>query len=70
MGKYDIKLCIDIGDYIIATEDKILDYILKLQEFIKVVHLHNIKYEGDKYIWIPVHPIQEGNNDFINVICF
>jgi len=58
-AKYNIKLCIDIGDYIIATKDETLDYILKWKEFIKVVHLHNIHYEDHRYIWIPVHPSQE-----------
>lgn len=61
-GKYNIKLCIDIGDYIIATKENIFNYTEKWNEFIKVVHLHNIKYEGDKYIWIPVHPTQENHN--------
>lgn len=63
-AKYNIKLCIDIGDYIIATEDEILNYLLKWKELIKVVHLHNIYYEEDKYIWIPVHPIQESNSTY------
>lgn len=70
--KYNIKLCIDIGDYIIATGEKILDYILKWKEFIKIVHLHNIHYEGDRYIWIPVHPTQEhdGNHKVEKIIRF
>lgn len=62
--KYNLKLCIDIGDYIIATENEILNYLLKWKELIKVVHLHNIQYEGDKYIWIPVHPTQEQNSNY------
>lgn len=57
--KYDIKLCIDIGDYIIATGNNITDYISKWRDFIKVVHLHNVIYEEGKYIWTPVHPTQE-----------
>jgi sugar phosphate isomerase/epimerase len=65
--KYNIKLCIDIGDYIIAVGDKIFDYLTKWKEFIKVVHLHNIFYEGDKYIWIPVHPSQESDNQSYKV---
>lgn len=60
-SKYNIKLCIDIGDYIIATKEDILDYLSKWSEFVKVVHLHNIEYEGDEYTWIPVHPTQENN---------
>lgn len=61
--KYDIKLCIDIGDYIIATGKEILKYISKWSEFIKVVHLHNVHYEGDRYIWTPVHPTKEYISD-------
>lgn len=57
--KYNIGLCIDIGDYIIAVEDNTIDYLNKWKEFIRVAHLHNIYYEGERYIWIPVHPSQE-----------
>lgn len=69
-AKYNIKLCIDIGDYIIATKDEALNYISKWIEFIKVVHLHNIHYEADEYIWIPVHPTQEqsGNHKVEQII--
>lgn len=69
-AKYNIKLCIDIGDYIIATNNEVLNYIHKWEDFIKVVHLHNIHYEGDKYIWIPVHPTQEysGNHKVKEII--
>lgn len=58
-GKYNIQICIDIGDYLIATGDEILDYLEKWKGFIIEVHLHNIHYEGEDYIWIPVHPDQE-----------
>lgn len=58
-AKYNLKLCIDIGDYLIATDDKILDYLEKWKVYIKVVHLHNVDYIGDEYIWVPVHPSQE-----------
>ncbi|MCM1988243.1 TIM barrel protein [Oceanirhabdus seepicola] len=58
-GKYNIKLCIDIGDYIIATGEEIFNYLLKWKEFVKVVHLHNVYYQGNKYIWVPVHPTQK-----------
>lgn len=59
--RYNLKLCIDIGDYLIATGDEIVTYLEKWKEHIKVVHLHNVAYEGKRYIWIPVHPSQEGN---------
>ena len=70
--KYNVKLCIDIGDYIIATKDKTLEYLLKWREFIKVVHLHNIHYEDNEYLWIPVHPIHEtsGNHKVEKIIMF
>lgn len=63
-AKYNIKLCIDIGDYIIATGEEILNYLVKWKQFIKVVHLHNVQYKGDKYFWIPVHPTQEYSNNY------
>lgn len=60
--KYNIKLCIDIGDYIVATDDQIFNYLEKWKDLIKVVHLHNVHYEEDDYIWIPVHPSQDDNS--------
>lgn len=59
--KYSLKLCIDIGDYLIATGEEIIKYVEKWKEHIKIVHLHNVAYQGDKYIWIPVHPSHENN---------
>lgn len=61
--KYGLGICIDIGDYIIAADDKILSFISKWKDFIKVVHLHNVYYSEDKYIWTPVHPSQEEDED-------
>lgn len=55
-NSYGLKLCIDIGDYLLATGDNIIAYLAKWKAHIKVVHLHNVSYQGDKYIWIPVHP--------------
>lgn len=57
--KYGINLCIDIGDYLLATREKVLDYIVKWKKYIKVVHLHNVEFHNDKYIWVPVHPSHE-----------
>lgn len=65
--KYGIKLCIDIGDYLIATGHKVMDYIEKWKKHIKVVHLHNVEFDNDKYIWIPVHPSHEMDNSYFNV---
>jgi sugar phosphate isomerase/epimerase len=63
-SRYGMKLCIDIGDYLMGTGDDILNYLLKWKQHIKVVHLHNVLYKEDKYIWIPVHPSQEAGNYF------
>lgn len=65
--KYGIKLCIDIGDYLLATGDKALDYIKKWTRHIKVVHLHNVEFHNNKYIWVPVHPSHEKDNSHFNV---
>ncbi|MGM0885107.1 MAG: TIM barrel protein [Bacillota bacterium] len=60
-GRYSLKLCIDIGDYLMATGDEILKYLDKWKEHIKIVHLHNVAYKDNKYIWIPVHPSHENS---------
>lgn len=65
--KYNIQLCIDIGDYIIATSEEIINYLEKWKEFIAEVHLHNIHYEEQVYIWTPVHPSQEDDERFHKV---
>ena len=65
--KYGIKICIDIGDYLLAVNDKALEYIEKWQKYIMVVHLHNVAFHDDKYIWVPVHPSQELNNGYFNL---
>jgi sugar phosphate isomerase/epimerase len=58
-GKYDLKLCIDIGDYLLASGEHTLEYIGKYKKYVKVVHLHNVEFINDKYIWVPVHPSHE-----------
>ncbi|WBW95586.1 TIM barrel protein [Oceanirhabdus sp. W0125-5] len=71
--KYNIKVCIDIGDYLIATNEDVFDYLIKWIKFVKVVHLHNIYYQGNKYIWTPVHPTQKyeiSNNKIEKIIRF
>ena len=62
--KYGINLCIDIGDYQIATGDAAIDYIKKWQEFIKVVHLHNVEFQNDQYFWVPIHPSHDNPSYF------
>ncbi len=59
--KYGLKLCIDIGDYLIAAGKHAMDYITKWDKQIHVAHIHNVAFTGDKYIWTPVHPSYENN---------
>lgn len=59
--KYKLKLCIDVGDYLMATGEQALTYIAKWKEHIKIIHLHNVDYVNDKYVWIPIHPSHEQN---------
>ncbi len=63
-SKYHIKMCIDIGDYLIAAENQVMAYLVKWKPFIKVVHLHNVLYEEEGYLWIPVHPSQEETGNY------
>ncbi|MED1864972.1 TIM barrel protein [Fictibacillus nanhaiensis] len=65
--KYGLKLCIDIGDYLLATEEKTLNMIEKWKDHIKVVHLHNIEYMDDKYIWVPIHPSHEDDGQHYSI---
>ena len=58
-AEYGLNICIDVGDYAIATGDNLLNYIGKWKDFIKVVHLHNVEFTEEKYIWIPIHPEHE-----------
>lgn len=39
--EYSLKLCVDIGDYLLATGDDIIKYLRKWKKHIKIVHLHN-----------------------------
>jgi hypothetical protein len=56
----NIGICIDLGDFFMATGDKVFDYVKKWKQHIRVVHLHNVEFvEDDKYWWIPVHPSHE-----------
>ena len=59
--KYGIGICIDIGDYLIAAQDQVMDYIQRWESMIRVVHLHNVHHCGEKYKWIPVHPQYENS---------
>ncbi|GAQ19592.1 xylose isomerase-like TIM barrel [Oceanobacillus picturae] len=65
--KYGIKLCIDIGDYLLAIGDRAREYIEKWKRHIKVVHLHNVEFHNNKYIWVPVHPSHELDDTHYNV---
>lgn len=64
---YGIKLCIDIGDYLLAKGDQAKSYLTKWKHHIKVVHLHNVTFNQGKYIWTPVHPSHETNPDYFQV---
>lgn len=65
--KYGINICIDIGDYLLAVEDETSSYIEKWKDHIKVVHLHNVEFQQNKYIWVPVHPSHETAPSYYNV---
>jgi sugar phosphate isomerase/epimerase len=68
--KYGLKLCIDVGDYLLAAaklSTNPLDLIQKWQEHIKVVHLHNIEFIEEKYIWIPIHPSHESDDVYFPI---
>ncbi|KHE67534.1 TIM barrel protein [Halobacillus sp. BBL2006] len=54
--KYGLYICIDLGDYFMATKDQWEEYIRPLLPFTKVVHLHHVKYVEDGYFWVPAHP--------------
>ncbi|CDQ18092.1 hypothetical protein SAMN05192559_102165 [Halobacillus karajensis] len=55
-GKYGLSICIDIGDYMVAAGREWKDYISPLLPFTKVVHMHNVQYIENHYIWVPIHP--------------
>jgi sugar phosphate isomerase/epimerase len=57
--RYGLKLCIDIGDYAMAVGGRITEYLAKWKAYIHVVHLHNVEFADDRYIWVPVHLEQE-----------
>jgi sugar phosphate isomerase/epimerase len=68
--RYGLKLCIDIGDYLLAAAKLSvhpLELIQKWQDHIKVVHLHNIEFLEGKYIWIPIHPSHENDDVYFPV---
>ncbi|MBN2879910.1 MAG: TIM barrel protein [Clostridia bacterium] len=59
-AKYQLKICIDLGDYVMAVGDKkALKYIKKWSDFIMVVHLHNVDYPEGHYYWKPMHKNDE-----------
>jgi sugar phosphate isomerase/epimerase len=65
--KYGLKLCIDLGDYAIASKGDYVSIIKKWRDHIKVVHLHNVVFDKDSYIWVPVHPSQETDSDYFKM---
>ncbi|MFQ3542676.1 TIM barrel protein [Halobacillus rhizosphaerae] len=59
---YGLSICIDIGDYRMAAGDQWKKYLKPLLPFVKVVHLHNVAYLEEEYLWIPVHPELESSS--------
>lgn len=66
--KYGVSICIDIGDYRMATNEQWPKYIEPLLPFIRVVHLHNVTLQGDKYLWSVLHPNQSIGYDMQPII--
>jgi len=59
-AKYGLKICVDLGDYVMAAGDKnVLEYIKKWSDFIMAAHLHNVDYPKDQYYWKPMHKNDE-----------
>ncbi|MBA2173500.1 TIM barrel protein [Halobacillus locisalis] len=54
--QYGLGICIDLGDYRMATEDEWKTYIEPLLPFTKVVHMHNVQLKQEGYIWTLMHP--------------
>ncbi len=65
--RYGIKLCIDIGDYLLGIGERTTEYIEKWKSHIKVVHLHNVEIHDEKYIWVPIHPSHENDGAHFNI---
>ncbi|RWZ59986.1 sugar phosphate isomerase/epimerase [Halobacillus fulvus] len=56
LKKYDVSICIDIGDYRMATKEEWKTYVEPLLPFTKVIHLHNVVLGEEYYYWSPIHP--------------
>ncbi|ARI76973.1 TIM barrel protein [Halobacillus mangrovi] len=63
VAKYGLYICIDLGDYLMATKEKWEDYVRPLLPHTKVVHLHHVTYVEGKYYWVPIHPDFENDPD-------
>ena len=59
-NEYGLEICIDLGDYRMATEDEWKTYIEPLLPFTRVVHMHNVQLKQEGYIWTLMHPRAEG----------
>ncbi len=70
--KYSLKVCIDLGDYVMAAGDdeRAFEYIKKWTDYIRVVHLHNVDYINGKYHWKPMHQNDEtdGHHDLVPIV--
>ncbi|WP_254854039.1 TIM barrel protein [Halobacillus salinus] len=61
--RYGLSICIDIGDYRMAAKDQWDTFIEPLLPYTRVVHLHNVTYQQNKYFWSVLHPDQSGGYD-------
>jgi len=68
-GENGLRLCWDMGDYLIALGDgtECLAELRRLKGATTVVHLHNVHFGESKYYWVPVHPSHEASSDRFSV---
>ena len=53
-----LGLCWDVGDHLIGSRSE-EDYYARFDRWrslISVIHVHNVRMEGQKYRWTPPHP--------------
>lgn len=63
-AEYGIKICIDLGDYLLAAKHKMEDMIYKWIDHVGVVHLHNVAFDEVRYRWIPIHPDDKQTKEY------
>ncbi|GGE44949.1 hypothetical protein GCM10011391_24740 [Pullulanibacillus camelliae] len=65
---YNLKLCIDVGDYALAVGERLMAVLKKWLKFVKVVHLHNIEFQGKQHFWVPIHPSHEQDPEHLKIV--